>query len=53
MDDQITAFDGGDWDDEGAGEPQAIGDILADLLAQYQARFPEADITVVEVSSAA
>jgi hypothetical protein len=53
MDDHITVFEGSDWDDEGAAEPQAIGDILADLLAQYQARFPEVNITVVEVSSAA
>jgi hypothetical protein len=53
MDDQITAFQDSGWDDEGAGEPQAIGDILADLLAQYQARFPEVNITVVEISSAA
>jgi hypothetical protein len=53
MDDHIHAFEDSDWDDEGAGEPQAIGDILADLLAQYRARFPEVNITVVEVSSAA
>jgi hypothetical protein len=53
MDDHVTAFDGSDWDDERAGEPQALGDILADLLARYQARFPEVNITVVEVSSAA
>jgi hypothetical protein len=53
MDDHITAFEDSDRDDEGAGEPQAIGDILADLLAQYQARFPEVNITVVEASSAA
>jgi len=53
MDDHLTDFEQGDWDDEGAGEPQAIGDILADLLAQYQARFPEVNITVAGVSSAA
>jgi len=52
MDDHITAFEDSDWDDGRAGEPQAIGDILADLLAQYQARFPQVNITVVEVSAA-
>jgi hypothetical protein len=53
MDDRITAFEEGDWDDGRGGEPQAIGDILADLLAQYQTRFPEVNITVVEVPVAA
>ena len=54
MDGRLTGFeDDFDWDDEEAGEPQAIGDILADLLAQYQARFPAVNITVVEVPAAA
>jgi hypothetical protein len=35
------------------GEPAAIGEVLAELLAQYQARFPEVQITVVEVPTAA
>ena len=30
------------------GEPQPIGEILAELLAQYQDRFPAADISVVQ-----
>jgi hypothetical protein len=30
------------------GEPQRIGDVLAELLAQYQVRFPAAGIAVVE-----
>jgi hypothetical protein len=34
-------------------EPQPIGAILAELLAQYQARFPEARINIVETSAAA
>jgi hypothetical protein len=33
------------------GEPQAIGDILAELLAQYEDRFPVARIAVVETSA--
>lgn len=53
MDDSITAFEDSDWGDAQGGEPQAIGDILADLLAQYGARFPEVNITVVEVPAAA
>ena len=31
-------------------EPQRIGEILAELLAQYQARFPEVRIAVVATS---
>lgn len=30
------------------GEPQPIGEILAELLAQYEDRFPAADISVVQ-----
>ncbi|MGA2065408.1 MAG: hypothetical protein ABSG86_10575 [Thermoguttaceae bacterium] len=30
------------------GEPQRIGDILAELLARHQTRFPTAGVTVVE-----
>jgi hypothetical protein len=30
------------------GEPHRIGEILAELLAQYQGRFPAARIAVVE-----
>jgi hypothetical protein len=33
--------------------PQAIGAVLAELLAQYQARFPEVRIVVVETPVAA
>lgn len=33
--------------------PQPIGEILAELLAQYQTRFPEARVTVVETPAAA
>jgi hypothetical protein len=34
-------------------EPQPIGEILAELLNQYQARFPEVRITVVETPATA
>ena len=53
MDDRRTVFEVGDWDDGRGAEPHAIGDILAELLAQYQARFPKVNITVVEVPTAA
>ena len=33
--------------------PQPIGAILAELLAQYQARFPEVHIAVVETPAVA
>ena len=53
MDDRRTIFEESDWDDGRGAEPQAIGDILAELLAQYRARFPKVNITVVEVPAAA
>jgi hypothetical protein len=54
MDGRLTGFeDDFDRHDEGAGEPQTIGDVLADLFALYQARFPEVNITVVELPAAA
>jgi hypothetical protein len=34
-------------------EPQLIGQVLAELLAQYQARFPDVRIAIVETSAAA
>jgi hypothetical protein len=48
MDGSVTAFEDSDWDDEAVSEPQAIGEILDELLAQYQARFPTVNIMVVE-----
>ena len=52
MDGRFTGFENDfGWDDE-SGEPQAIGEILADLLAQYQTRFPGVKITVVEILAA-
>jgi hypothetical protein len=35
-------------EDRRGGEPQRIGDILAELLARYEAGFPAARITLVE-----
>ena len=35
------------------GEPQAIAAILAELLAQYQVRFPEVRIAIVETPAVA
>lgn len=35
------------------GDPQTIGQILVELLARYQVRFPEARITIVETPAAA
>jgi len=34
-------------------QPQPIGEILAELLAQYERRFPDLHITVVETPVAA
>ncbi len=53
MDDCIAAFEDSDWRDGRGAEPQAIGDILAELLAQYEVRFPNVNVTVVEVPVAA
>ena len=54
MDGRLTGFeDGLDCGDDEAGEPNAIGEILAELLAQYQARFAGVKITVVQVPVAA
>jgi hypothetical protein len=32
------------------GEPQPVGEILQELLTQYEARFPGIDIVVVETA---
>jgi len=53
MEGRLTGFEDDERFDEGAGEPQALGDILAELLAQYQARFPAVNVAVVEVPAAA
>ena len=54
MENRISQFE--DKDNEGKDrprEPQPIGAILAELLAQYQTRFPEVRIAVVETTAAA
>jgi hypothetical protein len=33
--------------EERRAEPQAIGDVLAELFAQYEARFPHLHMTIV------
>lgn len=49
MESRITEIDNhADRHDQRGGGPQRIDAILADFLAQYQARFPEARIAVVE-----
>ena len=40
-------------DDERDKEPQPVGEILEELLAQYEARFPNIHITVVETAATA
>ena len=39
--------------DERDGEPQPVGEIVEELLAQYEAKFPGIHITVVETAEAA
>ena len=34
---------------ERGGQPHAIGEVLAELLARYEDRFPEANVAVVEL----
>ena len=40
-------------DDERDGEPQPVGEILEELLAKYEARFPGIHITVMETAATA
>ncbi len=53
MDNRIVTADhsGRMAGDRGDG-PQPVGQILAELLAQYQARFPDARIEIVHTSAA-
>ena len=39
--------------DNHRGDPQPIAAILAELLAQYQTRFPDAKIIVMETTATA
>jgi hypothetical protein len=36
-------------DRRNGGEPQRIGDILAELMARFETRFPAAKVAVVQV----
>jgi hypothetical protein len=40
-------------DDKREDEPQPIGEILEQLLAQYEAKYPNTCITVVETAATA
>jgi hypothetical protein len=40
-------------DDQRDGEPQPVGEILEELLAQYEAKFPGIHVTVVETAATA
>lgn len=51
MDSRITQFD--DRREPAGDAPQTIGQILAELLAQYQIRFPQAQVTIVETPATA
>jgi hypothetical protein len=35
------------------GEPQPVGEILKELLAQYEAKFPGINIVIVETAATA
>ena len=53
MNNRISYVEKKNKESDGPPEPQPIGAILAELLAQYQARFPEVRINIVETSAAA
>ena len=39
--------------DDRHDEPQPVGEVLEELLAQYERRFPDIHITVVETTATA
>ena len=54
MENRISSqLEDGDRERENCQGPQPIRAILAELLSQYQSRFPEARITVVETPAVA
>jgi len=53
MKNRISQFENEDHERKDRREPQPIGAILAELLAQYRARFPEVRIAVVETRAVA
>ena len=48
MENRISRIENEGREREDRREPQPIGAILAELLAQYEVRFPEVRIAVVE-----
>jgi hypothetical protein len=50
MDNPITFCDDERRRDSG---PQPVGEILEELLAQYEARFPDINVVVVETAATA
>jgi hypothetical protein len=53
MNNRISHVENKNTDRDDRREPQPIGEVLAELLAQYQARFPEVRITVAETPTTA
>ena len=54
MENRISQYENRDSEREDRPrEPQPIGVVLAELLAQYQVRFPEVRIAVVETPAVA
>jgi hypothetical protein len=53
MKNRVTEIENRNQELDNRQQPQSIGQVLAELLAQYQARFPEARIAIVETSAAA
>jgi len=53
MENRINQFENEAREREECREPQPISVILAELLAQYQARFPKIRITVIETPAGA
>jgi hypothetical protein len=53
MNNRIARVDNDNRESDERREPQPIGAVLAELLTQYQARFPEVRIAVVETPAAA
>jgi hypothetical protein len=53
MENRITQLENSNREREERRGPQPIGAILAELLAQYQARFPEVHIAIVETAATA
>ncbi len=53
MENRISQYEDKDNDGKDRREPQPIGAILAELLAHYQVRFPEAKIVVMETTATA